>query len=180
MSKSDKLLILDLDETLIFATERSLNLHEDFKFGSYFVYKRPYLDEFLNEVSSKFTLGVWSSASDDYVSGIAKLIVPAHINLFITWGRSKCTLRRNSVYDTLYFEKRLGKIKNKGFGLEKILLVDDTPEKARSNYGNAVYLKEFKGDKSDNELPDLCKYLISIMDVENVRVIEKRNWKTQI
>ncbi len=48
--KSDKLLILDLDETLIHATENELNFSADFRFDRYFIYKRPYLDQFLLDI----------------------------------------------------------------------------------------------------------------------------------
>ena len=66
--KSDKLLILDLDETLIHATEKELGFSADFKFDKYFVHKRPYLDQFLVDISKHFTIGIWSSADDGYVT----------------------------------------------------------------------------------------------------------------
>lgn len=49
-AKSDKLLILDLDETLIFATEQDLGKASDFQFDRYSVFKRPHLDRFLIEI----------------------------------------------------------------------------------------------------------------------------------
>lgn len=61
----DKLLILDLDETLIHATAEKLSIQEDFLFDKYFVYKRPHLDWFLSEISKHFKVGIWSSASDE-------------------------------------------------------------------------------------------------------------------
>lgn len=65
------LLILDLDETLIHASQTKLSHRpEDFTFDKYFVYKRPHLDHFLQEVARHFKLGVWSSAGDEYVSGM--------------------------------------------------------------------------------------------------------------
>ena len=48
------LLILDVDETLIHATEKELNQKVDFKIFDYNIYKRPFLDEFLKEVKSDF------------------------------------------------------------------------------------------------------------------------------
>jgi len=44
-----KLLILDLDETLIFATERPLTREADFRIGPYHVYRRPDLADFLDQ-----------------------------------------------------------------------------------------------------------------------------------
>jgi len=41
------LLILDLDETLIYATETALDRPADFSVYGYHVYRRPHLDAFL-------------------------------------------------------------------------------------------------------------------------------------
>lgn len=61
------LLILDLDETLIHATSHKIRDDFDFQVFHYFVYKRPFLDEFIATCVEHFELAVWSSASDDYV-----------------------------------------------------------------------------------------------------------------
>lgn len=172
-----KLLILDLDETLIHASKVKLPIEEDFKYEDYFIYKRPNLDFFLNEISKNYILGIWSSASDDYVKDIVEQIKPLYINFQVIWGRSKCSLKRDYTFDEYFYEKRIDKLKKQGFLLEKVLIIDDTPEKARTNYGNAIYVKEFKGDIEDNELVFLEKYLQELIDVENVRNVEKRFWR---
>lgn len=178
--KSDILIILDLDEALIHATETRLKQKEDFKIFDYFVYKRPHLEFFLQELSKHFKIGIWSSGSDDYVEEIVNKITPKNIHFEIIWGRSRCSIKRNFETQDYCYEKRLDKLKRKGFKLEKILLIDDSPEKAKKNYGNAVYIKEFTGSKTDNELPKLLKYLISLRDVGNVRTLEKRGWKNKV
>lgn len=175
--KKSKLLILDLDETLVHATQNKLEIREDFLFDKFYIYKRPYLQEFFTSISKDFNVGIWSSASDDYVNEIARLINPDHIDFEIVWGNSKCSLKRDLTFDTYHFEKRLDKLKKKGFKLEEILIVDDTKEKARANYGNAIYIKAFSGDPNDHELNHLSEYLANFRDVENVRIIEKRNWR---
>ena len=43
------LLRLDLDETLIHGSVHALPVGHDFMCGEYFVYKRPYVDEFIRE-----------------------------------------------------------------------------------------------------------------------------------
>jgi RNA polymerase II subunit A small phosphatase-like protein len=90
-----KLLILDIDETLIHATNKSLDRLPDFMISKYQVYKRPYLDEFLQEIKEDFLLAIWSSASDDYVRAVVEKIIPKEIKLEFVWGRSRCTLKRN-------------------------------------------------------------------------------------
>ncbi|MBN9296926.1 MAG: HAD family hydrolase [Filimonas sp.] len=176
-TKSDKLLILDLDETLIHATQTELAIASDFRFDNYFVYKRPGLQKFLHDVSLHFTIAIWSSAGDDYVKAIVQQFKTEEISFSFVWGRSKCSLKRNPVYDTYSFEKRLDKLKKNGFRLEQILIVDDSPAKSRTNYGNAIYIKEFTGDSEDRELSFLYDYLLTLKNVENVRTIEKRRWR---
>ena len=81
-------------------------------------------------------------------------------------------------YNHLNYSKILKKIKKRGIGdLERTLIIDDTPRKAKYNYGNAIYPSEFKGDQSDNELELLANYLLTLTSVENVRTIEKRGWQ---
>lgn len=176
--KSDKLLIFDLDETLIHASEKDLGFPVDFTFDKYFVHKRPYLDKFLAEISKHFSIGIWSSADDIYVKEIVNNIKPDEVEFEIIWGRSRCSLKRDYTFDNYYFEKRLDKLKKKGFRLEQIIIVDDTPEKSRNNYGNAIYIKEFLGGTRDEELKYLHDYLLTLKKVGNIRAIEKRGWRT--
>lgn len=61
------LLVLDLDETLLYATKDKLIQQEDFVAGPYYVYVRPNLDYFLSEIAEEFKLAIWSSADDTYV-----------------------------------------------------------------------------------------------------------------
>lgn len=177
--KSNKLLLLDLDETLIHATPAPLAIAADFQFNLFHIHKRPGLDQFLINISRHFTLGVWSSAGNEYVEEIVKTITPSSIEWFLVWSKNRCTMKRDYVLDTYYFEKKLDKVKNKGFSLEQIIIVDDSPEKSRSNYGNAVYIDPFTGDPNDNELAYLYDYLLTLKDAGNIRAIEKRGWRSQ-
>lgn len=177
--KVNKLLVLDLDETLIHATKTKLdNLLVDFTFDEYYIYKRPHLEHFLIQAAKYFKLAIWSSAGDIYVNEIVAAIKPAAIAFEVVWARAKCSMKRDRIFDSYYFEKRLDKFKKRGFLLEQILIVDDTAEKATCNYGNAIYSKEYKGNADDKELLRLLEYLLTLKDVENVRTIEKRYWRT--
>ncbi|HEX2629843.1 MAG TPA: HAD family hydrolase [Chitinophagaceae bacterium] len=175
--KPTKLLILDLDETLIHSTESRLAHAEDILFDQYFVYKRPFLDQFLIDISQHYVIGIWSSAGDMYVQTIAEKIKPQEIDYAFVWGRSRCTFKRDMERDFYEYEKKLSKLKSKGYSLESMLIVDDTREKARSNYGNAIYIREFTGNREDVELQHLFTYLVSLKEVPNFRTIEKRGWR---
>jgi carboxy-terminal domain RNA polymerase II polypeptide A small phosphatase len=170
------LLILDLDETLIHATKDTKELQHDFKYQDYYIFKRPYLESFLVGVNSKFDLAIWSSADDNYVSDLVSKIKPADIDFKFIWGRTRCSYRRDLDLDQYNWEKRLKKVKSLGYKLEKVLIIDDTQEKCRNNYGNAIYIKEFLGDPRDQELLKLAEYLEGLSTVENVRTVEKRHW----
>ena len=183
-----KLLILDIDETLIYASKEPLNRLPDFRLSKYYVYKRPYLDQFLQEIKDDFLLAIWSSATDDYVEAIVEEIIPKDIKLEFVWGGSRCTLKRN-LWDDLeawdpdnqwqeyYYTKPLKKVKRRGYDLEHIIIVDDTPHKAKQNYGNVIYPLEFTGDMSDNDLELLAKYLKLLKEESKIRSIEKRDWR---
>lgn len=188
---SKKLLILDLDETLIHATTEPKDTKWNYDLPPYKVYKRPFLDKFLDEVKKMYQVAVWSSATDDYVAKIVELIFPSDYPLVFVWGRSKCTQQfdHQSIDDLGYsdhvnhlnYSKILKKVKGKGYArIEDILIVDDTPRKSKYNFGNAIYPSEFTGCTEDNELELLLKYLIKIKDEPNFRNFEKRNWKEQI
>ncbi|MGH1385218.1 NIF family HAD-type phosphatase [Kordia sp.] len=178
MNETEKiLLILDLDETLIHATETKLEIDSDFQYAGYYVYKRPNLIEFLIEMNQYFKLAIWSSADDKYVNDVTELIKPTEIEFEFVWARSRCTIRRDYELDQYVPEKRLKKVKKRGFRLEKSLIVDDSPEKTKDNFGNAIYVLPFEGNQNDNELNILSEFLKTIKDSENVRRIEKRGWR---
>lgn len=192
MDKDTKpLLILDIDETLIYASKEELGYKTSFKLGKYFIYKRPFLEEFINEVSKDFKLAVWSSATDDYVHEVVDKLKPLDARLEFVWARSRCKEKFKSQVDEYgyydpdprnhyYFVKPLKKVKRKGYELERILIIDDTVSKSEENYGNVIYPTPFYGEEDDNELILLAKYLKTIKDEENFRDIEKRNWRESI
>lgn len=177
------LIILDVDQTLIFATKERLNKEPDFIVFDYNVYKRPYLIEFITRLDQSYEIAIWSSAGNDYVNSIIEQL-QLHVEFLFIWGRNEATQKRqlNDYYetgnDTEYnYVKPLKKVKRKGYDLERILIVDDSPHKSQLNYGNAIYPKPFKGENDDNELLKLIDYLESIKDEPNFRTIEKRNWR---
>jgi RNA polymerase II subunit A small phosphatase-like protein len=182
------LLILDLDETLIYASKEQLEREADFRVEFYHVYKRPWLDKFIKYVSEHFLLAVWSSASDQYVSEVVGNIFPDKEGLEFVWGRSRCVQKRNlqiddqgyfsdDYYAHYHYVKPLKKVKRRGFNLERILIIDDTPHKSQNNFGNAIYPRPYIGSTDDEELKIMMDYLDHLKDKDGVRKIEKRNWR---
>ncbi|MEP6018828.1 MAG: HAD family hydrolase [Paracoccaceae bacterium] len=183
------LLVLDVDETLIYGTQRPLDRDADFRVQEFFIYRRPNLSRFLEACSEWYELGVWSSASDEYVELIVDNIFPKPELLHFVWGASRATVKRTLPEDyerfgtdlgEYHYQKRLDKLKRFGWPLDKILIVDDSPEKCATNFGNAIYPARFEGEDSDDELSYLASYLHELKSCENYRTIEKRRWRSSV
>jgi len=169
------LLILDLDETLLHASDEPLEQMEDLRVDKYWVYIRPGLNEFLLHCSRYFQMAVWSSASDDYVEELVEAVVAPVVPLEFVWARSRGTFRRDLVFDEYFYAKDLYKVKRRGYDLSRVLIVDDDPQKVAKNYGNAVYITKFVGGP-DSMLSHLAPYLATLSTKPDFRRIEKRRW----
>ncbi|KRG63830.1 hypothetical protein ABB27_17290 [Stenotrophomonas terrae] len=172
-----KLLILDLDETLIHATDCYLDRDPDFEVGPYAVYKRPGLDLFLSKVRSQFHLAVWTSSTRLYAAPVVENIFPHDVDLKFVWSRERCTMRFDPEHHDYEWAKNLDKLKRRGYKLEHVLMLDDTPAKLARHYGNLVRVKPFLGNLADRELFQLSDYLPTLAETPNVRRIEKRFWR---
>ena len=179
----DKLLVLDIDGTLIYSTETKLDREHDFEVGSYYVYKRPGVDRFLENCLKWFEIGIWTSATRDYAREIIRNLFGDIQKLSFMWCREKCTPRINDDENSLtfrsrYYIKDLKKLKKKEYLLEKIIVVEDSYKAVSRNYGNAVIVREYRGSADDDELFRLSDYLQILGSVRNVRKMEKRNWRS--
>ena len=172
-----KLLLLDIDETLVYSTENALERSCDFQVEQYFVYVRPYLDKFLNIGSENYDIAIWTSSSELYAEAILAEIIPFNIDLKFVFSREQCTQKFHESDFTYSYTKNLKKLKKRGYQLENVLMIDDTPRKLEKNYGNLIIVKEYKGDLDDDELIMLSHYLRDIANEENFRKLEKRYWR---
>jgi RNA polymerase II subunit A small phosphatase-like protein len=189
----EKLLILDLDETLIHSETfpGSDYLDEgtyDFSFAidsgawsssshHYYTRKRPFLDEFLEYAFSNFKVGVWTAADMDYASIILNRCNIPLSKLEFIWSKESCTIRRNIDTGDNYGVKNLNKVrKTFKWDLKDVLIVDDIAETAVNNYGNLIKIKSFEYQSNDTELLKLMSYLEKIKNENDFRRIEKRGW----
>jgi len=172
-----KLLVLDLDETLIYGTEQQLSTAEAFKAGPYFVYLRPHLRPFLDFCADRFDIAVWTASSADYAHAVVTQLFGSFDRLKFLWSRSRCTLRHDLDEQDTYWVKDLKKIRRIGYALEQVIVVDDTAKKHERNYGNLVRVQPFEGQPDDDELLHLAGYLETLAEVDDVRLVEKRGWR---
>ena len=180
-----KIIVFDLDETLIHATKDKLEINEDFKYEDFYVYKRPFVNEFLVACSKLCTIAVWSSAEDDYVHAITKELIKDTVVLDFIWGRSECWMKIIKVDDEETGLKRkeyqnikpLEKIRRKGFKMEDLLIVDDSLYKVKDNPDNYIIIDAFEGDQNDRELNHLLQYLKAAVDQDSFTTLDRIHWK---
>lgn len=193
----NRLLILDLDETLIHTeTAKESDYYDegvyDFKFPIggggwsseptywYFTRKRPFLKEFMDYAFNNFKVAIWTASSPDYASIVLENSGIPIKNLDFFWTRERCTMKYDYEKMKHYGVKTLNKVhKSFGYNLENILIVDDIAETAINNYGNLIHIKPFVYQTDDTELLKLMSYLETIKDEQNYRSIDKRGWSSK-
>lgn len=134
-----KLLILDLDETLLYATSLPFEHKADFRFEHYHVYLRPHLHEFLAFCQQYFRLAVWTSSSEDYAQCVVENIFGLEHALEFVWARRRCTQRFDPETMSYEWSKNLDKLKRKGQDLSQVIMLDDTPRKLARHYQFATH-----------------------------------------
>ena len=175
-NRTKKLLVLDLDETLVHSS-RNLLGEADFQLFSFYVYVRPHFQDFLESLWGDYDIAVWSAAGTQYVEMIVAEIFPDPSRLKCVWSGSKCTWRADPESRSSYGVKKLKKLRALGYSLENMVIVEDDPQKCEENYGNAIFVPCFYGDPEDEALAKLAVLLHSLKDVENLRSVEKRGWQ---
>ena len=177
MKPFDKLLVLDLDETLIYSSESRLGREPDYTAGPFFIYTRPHVNSFLNTCLEWFKVGIWTSATEVYANNVTRYLISDTDVLEFIWSRSRCTRVRNLENGKEYFIKDLKKLKRKSYDLAKIIVIEDSWEAVQRNYGNSILVSSYHGEEDDTELMQLLRYLEILGPANNVRRIDKRNWK---
>ena len=184
LSPHRPLLILDLDETLIYAwnadgqdAPRSAR-KPDFSHDTYCVLERPGLASFQAVVSVHYDLAVWTASTLDYAEPIVRKIL-GHLTARFLWGRERCTRKYDGELMEEYWVKDMKKVRRAGFDPMRVLAVDDTPRQWERSYGNLVRVRPFEGDPGDRDLEVLGPYLKSIAETEDFRRLEKRGWRNQ-
>ena len=97
MTTDRALLILDLDETLVYATREFIGTHCDFQILDYSVQKRSYLEQFLDRVFDWFRVAVWTSAGSIYASELVPKIFNDPAALQFVWGGDRIAADRRVV-----------------------------------------------------------------------------------
>jgi len=154
MFKSSKLLILDLDETLIHYCCEWIGRPPNFLAANQIIFTRPFTDEFLNYAFHHFDIAVWSAASGKYFVEVMDVLIPSFHEIIFAWDREKCIPFKNG--NKIEFYKDLDQIRDLGYKTNNVYIIDDKPENyINISQENLIPAQPYWGDSSDAALFDI-------------------------
>lgn len=173
--RKKKILFLDLDETLIHSDfsnkfeywDAQIQIEvEEGSTAKLNILIRPYLTEFLEFVSKKFNVVLFTAGLESYAEAIIQYIDPMdeyfHLKLF----RDSCLEFKN------FFIKDLSILST--FGLKDMIIVDNCVFSFARNLKNGILVTSYYNDTNDEELLNLMTYLENnLIDVKDVRDINE-------
>jgi RNA polymerase II subunit A small phosphatase-like protein len=160
-------LVLDLDETLVFSSLRSSEHYDHMirvnvnGFDScVYVERRPHLDDFLEVLSKKYELVVFTASVSEYASKVVDAIDP---NGYIRHRlyRDGCTAHQG------YLVKNLSRLNR---DMSKVLLLDNSFHVCSFEPRNCIPISSYRGGRSDNELLKLMNRLCFFASDDDLRV----------
>lgn len=167
------LLVLDLDETLVHSSfnfvdnadlEIDLAIEDPYAnevaYHKLFVYKRPYVDEFLERMAKYYEICVFTASLQVYCDAVMEQLDPKHIVPHKLY-RNSCTMSNG------IFVKDMSKL---GRPLESIIILDNAAASYLFHPENGILAVAFYDDKEDTFLKDIEDLLAKLSTVNDVRV----------
>lgn len=167
VSPEKKTIFLDLDETLVHSNPNPPPEKYDFIVRpvidghrvEFYVLKRPFMDEFLDFLSDKFEVVVFTAGLKEYASLVLDRIDRK--------GLISHRLYRDSCKEVDgMFVKDLS---DKGRDMKRVVIVDDNPNSYLFQPENAIPIRPFTDDLADGELKKLIEFLGGCNEVEDMR-----------
>jgi CTD small phosphatase-like protein 2 len=136
-----------------------------------YIYYRPKVHEVLLELSKHFELIVFTAACVSYAEIVVDLIEEETLFFDYILHREQCLY----VKEQKTFIKDL-KLLSEGRDLKDMVLIDNKVKSYMLNMENGIPIKDFMGDPDDDTLPVLLKYLMKLLDVDDVRESIKKDF----
>ncbi|KAF3405382.1 Nuclear envelope morphology protein 1 [Talaromyces pinophilus] len=178
-----KTLVLDLDETLIHSLAKGGRMSSghmvEVKLAGpvsttgeptatlapqhpilYYVHKRPHCDEFLRKVCKWYKLVVFTASVQEYADPVIDWLEQERKFFQARYYRQHCTLRNDA------FIKDLSSVEP---DLSKVMILDNSPTSYIFHEDNAIPIKGWISDPTDNGLLNLIPMLEALQYVTDVR-----------
>lgn len=167
VASEKKLLVLDLDETLVHASfykpewcSYVMKLDMSGIVYNLYIQMRPGVREFLKEVQKIFTVIIFTASLPQYANPVIDLLIPGFPKERRFYRSACSTVNRTYVKDLRIF----------GVSLEKVIIVDNNPCSFMLQPENAILSKTWEGDRTDSELLDVILPLLkSVESADDVR-----------
>ena len=148
-----KLLLLDLDETLI-----STEILKDKKQVRVLV--RPYAREFIKQCSQYWNVAIFTASTRAYAEGILKKLDPEGCYISNLLCREQC------IQYGAYFVKDLRIIQHQNIDIKQFLIIDNRLSSFGFHLNNGIPILPFRGESSDQELKDILVALNELQKPE--------------
>lgn len=167
MDPSKPTLVLDLDETLVHCSPEPTESY-DVTFGvqfngsvcQVFVKKRPYLDEFLEHVSKKFEVVIFTASQRVYAERLLDILDPHGKYIHHRLYRESCLMVSGNLLKDLTIINRQ---------LSRTMIVDNSPHAFGYQLDNGIPIVSWYDNPHDIELKQLVRVLDHLHPVEDVR-----------
>jgi RNA polymerase II subunit A small phosphatase-like protein len=126
------------------------------------VLKRPYLDEFLNIVTQKYEVVIFTASISDYANPLLDQLDPLK-KISHRLFREHCTKADNGL-----FIKDLNRL---GRDLKNVIIIDNNPVSFITNKTNGLPILTWHSIQSDNELIKLIPLLAYLSNVDDIRPV---------
>ncbi|GBE80706.1 predicted protein [Sparassis crispa] len=161
-----KCLVLDLDETLVHSSFKSIQQADyvvpveiEYHLHNVYVIKRPGVDNFLKKMGEIYEVVVFTASLSKYADPVLDKLdihqVVSH-RLF----RESCYNHRGN------YVKDLSQL---GRSVSDTIILDNSPASYIFHPNNAVPVSSWFNDPHDTELTDLCPFLADLGQVDDVR-----------
>lgn len=172
--ETKKTIVLDLDETLIHSSMEKPQVPYDFvvkpkidgQILTFFVIKRPGVDEFLKKIGEEYQVVVFTAGLREYATLVLDELDPERRVISRSFYRDACSEIDGRLVKDLGFVMR---------DLRRVVIVDDNPNAYALQPENAVPIKQFCDDLEDDELEKLGEFLCGgdCVKCEDMRVALK-------
>ena len=181
VNSNKKLVLLDLDETLIHAeypiSENNINDYDTIlrfkaeneldEYHELGLYLRNGLKKFLSLLNNYFNIAIFTASDKDYADSIIRYLDPDKTIFKFCLYRSNCI----NLNDLIYI-KDLRVIEN--INMKKTILIDNNIYSFSNQLNNGILINSFYGDKSDIELFNVISYLFEyILPSDDMRKVNE-------
>ncbi|KAJ3389744.1 hypothetical protein HDU84_008339 [Entophlyctis sp. JEL0112] len=163
-----KLLVLDLDETLVHSSFKPvpdadyiIPILIEGNYHNVYVLKRPHVDDFLENMEKHFELAVFTASVSNYADPVLDLLDSKRVIQHRLYREHCVQVNSNYVKDLSVL----------GRPIEECIIIDNNPMAYALQPSNAIACATWYDDTEDDELLELQPFLMGLKEIPDVRAV---------